>query len=78
MRKRIVREMAPGVAPAAGAWIDLSQIATVEVTSEDPAFPIESALVISSAAGWQAAEPGAQTVRLLFDQPTPLARAARL
>jgi hypothetical protein len=25
-------------------WLDLEEIATVEVTSEDPNFPIESAL----------------------------------
>jgi hypothetical protein len=27
-------------------WLDLEEIATVEVTSEDPNFPIEAALVL--------------------------------
>jgi hypothetical protein len=33
----------------------------VEVTSEDPNFPIESALAASQGPGWRAAEPGEQT-----------------
>ena len=45
MRKRIV---GPHHAEQGGqsdkGWLDLEQIATVEVTSEDPRFPIEYAL----------------------------------
>ncbi len=41
----------------------------MEVTSEDKAFPIESSLSIKQGKGWRAAEPGAQTIRLLFDEP---------
>jgi len=43
---------------------------SVEVTSEDSAFPIESALLCRDNGGWGAAEPGVQTIRLIFfDQP---------
>jgi hypothetical protein len=41
----------------------------VELTSEDPAHPIESALRPRGGTGWRAAEPGTQTIRLRFDKP---------
>jgi hypothetical protein len=46
----------------------------VEVTSEDAAHPIESALIPSAGSGWRAGRPGQQTVRLLFDEPQKVAR----
>jgi hypothetical protein len=46
----------------------------VEVTSEDKDFPIESALSIEPRQGWRAAHPGAQTIRLVFDEPQRLKR----
>ena len=55
-------------------WLDLEEIATVEVTSENPNFPIESALAASEGPGWRAAEPGKQTIRILLDNPRPLRR----
>jgi len=48
-------------------WLDLVALAAVEVTSEDPAYPIEAALVSSGTGGWRAAAPGEQIVRLRFD-----------
>lgn len=54
-------------------WLDLEGASAVEVTSEDPNFPIESALAGRSP-GWRAAETGEQVIRLLFDQPIPLQR----
>lgn len=54
-------------------WLDLEAASAVEVTSEDPGFPIESALAGRSP-GWRAAETGEQVIRLLFDQPMPLRR----
>ena len=39
-------------------WLDLEQVAKVEVTSEDPNFPIESALVSGKGPGWRAAQKG--------------------
>jgi len=50
----------------------LANSAAVEVTSEDPAFPIESALLLAEGGGWRAAEPGIQTIRLIFDKPQRL------
>lgn len=69
MRKRII-----GPDPIRGprpspSWIDLREIATVEVSSEDPNFPIDSVFTSEDAPGWRAAERGQQTVRLIFDQP---------
>jgi hypothetical protein len=47
--------------------MDLEQIATVEVTSEDPAFPIESVFAAESGRGWKASQKGQQQIRLVFD-----------
>lgn len=55
-------------------WLDLSSLAQVEITSEDPSHPIESALQPGGGPGWRAAEPGKQVVRLLFDQPLSIKR----
>jgi hypothetical protein len=55
-------------------WLDLEEIATVEVTSEDPHFPIESAFAAKESSGWRAADPGKQTIRIVLDNPRPLRR----
>ena len=68
MRKRLVTT--PVTVQGQGErWLDLEHAATVEVTSENKDFPIESSLSIEHRQGWRAAEPGAQTIRLLFDEP---------
>ncbi len=72
MRKRVSSPGPP--APAADDWLNLEQMAQVEVTSEDPAAPIEAALLPGADGGWHAAAPGAQTIRLIFDQPHTLRR----
>jgi hypothetical protein len=54
-------------------WLDMDRIASVEVTSEQPGYPIESALRGESR-GWRAANPGAQLVRMIFDRPQTLRR----
>ena len=46
----------------------------VEITSEDKDYPVESAFASGDAQGWRAAEAGAQTIRLVFDQPQGLKR----
>jgi hypothetical protein len=73
MRKRIVAP-APATAHSRGDWLDLERAATVEVTSEDKDFPFESSLSIEPSEGWRAAQPGAQTIRLVFDEPQELKR----
>lgn len=71
MQKRIVtagREKQP----PDPAWLDLAELARVELTSENAAHPVESALFSSDTTGWRAAEPGEQTIRLLFSRPLDL------
>jgi hypothetical protein len=55
-------------------WLNLDALASVEVTSENREFPIENALLPARESPWRAAEPGEQTIRLLFDQPQPVHR----
>jgi F5/8 type C domain len=73
MRKRIIR-LALGFAATQEAWLDLDKMASVELTSEDPVFPIEFALSGEDDQGWRAAEAGEQTIRVVFDQPQSLRR----
>jgi len=73
MQKRLVR--VPGQKTVTEEnWLDLNAMAEVELTSEDPACPIEGALLPGGPAGWRAAEPGSQSIRLLFHQPQRLRR----
>ena len=44
MRKSIFSPDDAAKTPTSGNWLDLETLARVEVTSEDPAFPIENAL----------------------------------
>ena len=74
MRKRITSQPQRETLPANIGWLDLEAVARVEVTSEDAAHPIESALLPVGATGWRAESPGEQTVRLLFDAPQRLRR----
>ena len=54
--------------------LNLSQTASVEVTSEDPDFPIEEAFECHGARGWRAAAPGDQQIRITLDAPTHVRR----
>ena len=72
MRKRIISSDPQGASALDESWLDLESLALVELTSEDASHPIESAL--KPGPGWQASEPGLQTVRLLFDHPLHLHR----
>jgi hypothetical protein len=74
MRKRISSQPWRESQLANTSWLDLEALARVEVTSEDAAHPIESALLTVGAIGWRAESPGEQTVRLLFDAPQRLRR----
>jgi hypothetical protein len=47
----------------------LEDVAQVEVSSEDPDWPIEGALLEDGTAGWRAAHPGEQRLRIRFDAP---------
>lgn len=72
MRKRIINTTTPSTPEARVDWLPLEQIATVEVTSEESAYPVENALLPDADSGWRAALPGEQTVRLIFDKPQKL------
>ena len=75
MRKRIVRQAAiQSESISAETWLNLEQIVTVEVTSEDPDFPIESVFGGKSRLGWRAVEKGNQQIRVIFDQPISVKR----
>jgi hypothetical protein len=55
-------------------WLNLGEMASVEVTSEDPAYSIERALECQNAGGWRAATAGEQRIGITFDAPTPVRR----
>lgn len=74
MRKRIIEPDQKAQALASDDWLELDSIAEVEISSEDPANPIESALLPGRASGWRAGAAGKQTIRLLFSRPQPLKR----
>jgi nuclear transport factor 2 (NTF2) superfamily protein len=74
MRKRIITPVSQKASVSSQAWLDMESAAVVEVTSEDTAYPIESALLSGEKQGWRAAKPGTQTIRLIFDEPHNLRR----
>src|SRR5579864_3127585 len=74
MRKRLITRTSPNVQTQHKDWLDLENAATVEVTSEDNGFPVESSFSVDPRQGWRAAKPGTQTIRLLFDEPQELKR----
>ena len=75
MRKGIVEtDLAKPRGESEQGWLDLEQIATVEVTSEDPRFPIESAFGPKRGLGWRASQKGEQQIRVIFDEPMSLHR----
>ena len=73
MRKITITQDRSGVQED-GSWLDLDRIVAVEISSEDPNFPIEHALGKASTTGWRAAGPGPQKIRLLFDVPQTIRR----
>ena len=74
MRKRLIGHSPGEVAAAEPGWLDLEHLAQVEINSEDVGYPIESALIPGTGSGWRAAQPGEQTIRLLFNEPLKLKR----
>jgi hypothetical protein len=74
MRKRQISTTPLAAPPDGQARLDVDRAALVEVTSEEDGYPIESALLGAENRGWRAANPGTQTVRLIFDEPQKLRR----
>ncbi len=55
-------------------WMEVDRIASVEVSSEESDYPIESALLLEGKTDWRAANRGMQIIRLIFDEPQKLRR----
>ncbi len=72
MRKQIINPLQQLNKTPAQNWLNVENIARVEISSEDAAFPVESALLLDATVGWRAASPGKQTLRLIFDNPQSL------
>ena len=59
MRKQRVFTTTPqGIRPHDEGWLDLDRAASVEVTSEEKDYNIESALASGGTQGWRVASPG--------------------
>ena len=74
LRKRVIPRRYPDSAAFDGE-LSIPAVATVEVTSEDGAHPVDHAFDPHRGPGgtrWIAGEPGAQTVLLVFDHPQVL------
>jgi hypothetical protein len=74
MRKRLIPSDASIASLPDEGCLDLNRVSSVEVTSEEKDYEIESALVSGETRGWRAATSGPQTIRLIFDQPQSLRR----
>jgi len=77
MRKEIIGQRSGAAKSQDDDWLDLDLIASVQLTSEDPEYPIENALSKNperNEMGWRAAAPGPQTITLTFDTPQRVRR----
>jgi hypothetical protein len=74
MRKSIISPLPAAAVPTKDLWRELDRIARVEISSEDPLFPIEHALGRKETTGWRAAVKGPQVIRLHFDEPLSIKR----
>ena len=75
MRKTLIDQKMPNDPSAPqDTWLDIDSLATVQITSEDPQFPIDNALKTDATTGWRASTKGPQFIRLNFDSPTAIRR----
>jgi len=74
MRKRTINPRSEAASSSDEGWLNLDALAQVEMTSQSAEHPIESALVHNRGSGWRAAQPGKQTIRIIFDKPVSLGR----
>jgi hypothetical protein len=75
MRKHILDPTPPpNDAPDGHQWLNLQELAEVEVTSEEKGYPVESAFNFGAGPGWRAASQGKQRIRLTFDKPQLIQR----
>jgi len=74
MRKTVLQAPEASQRSPIDTWLDIENLAAVEVSSEDPAHPFEAALHGGDSEGWHASAPGPQIIRLKFDKPTVVRR----
>lgn len=78
MRKRIITPaLQEKASPTTDQdWLNIEDLVEVEITSENTAHPIESALLLQADnnSRWQASESGKQIIRLIFTEPQALQR----
>jgi hypothetical protein len=74
MRKRILGPGPPPDPLDGREWLNLQELAEVEVTSEADGYPVESVFSFGAGPGWRAASPGRQRIRLAFDRPRSIQR----
>ena len=70
----IKRILSPTSVVAHEQWRSLGDSVEVELMSEDPEWPIEHALLDHKSSGWRAAAAGAQTISLVWREPTTIKR----
>jgi hypothetical protein len=74
LRKVVVSRDDEKKLPKSDEWLDIEKFAVAEISSEDPAFPIDNALSKTGTGGWRASGTGPQRIRLLFDEPQRIRR----
>src|SRR5262245_38090399 len=74
MRKTFIDPASEVISRSRDKWLDLEKLSRVEISSEEAAHPIESALLPGRSSGWRAAQPGEQTIRVVFDHPLNVGR----
>ena len=74
MRKKVIGRTPEATPPGDQGWLNLEELAEVEVTSEEPEHPVEAALIPGTESGWRAALSGQQVIRLIFDKPQQIQR----
>ena len=74
MRKSQITRIPQNAPSRDQTWMEVDRIASVEVSSEESDYPIESALLLEGKTGWRAANRGTEIIRLIFDEPQKLRR----
>lgn len=73
MRKKAIR--VPQITPARDqGWLDVNKAASVEVHRKMRIMRLNLRFLGDENRGWRAADPGSQTIRLIFDSPQRLKR----
>ena len=72
----MIKRIRPATPPPVedGGWLALGDDVAVELTSEDPEWPIEGALADATPPGWRAGAPGPQTIILEWSAPVAIRR----